>query len=73
MGREIRRSCGATVEVRHSSGMLPAVEFMLIAASYMRRNRTETLIGNPRPAGATVCAVAHLLISGKVHEILLFG
>ncbi|AOR70648.1 protein NrnU [Burkholderia stabilis] len=61
------------VGVRHLTGMLTAVAFVLIAASYVPRNRIKTLVGHPMLAGVMVWAVAHLLMNGTVHAVVLFG
>ena len=61
------------VGVRHLTGMLTAVAFVLIAASYVPRNRIKTLVGHPMLAGVMVWAVAHLLVNGTVHAVVLFG
>ncbi|KAB0638214.1 NnrU family protein [Burkholderia latens] len=61
------------VGVRHLTGMLTAVAFVLIAASYVPRNRIKTLAGHPMVAGVMVWAVAHLLVNGTVHAAVLFG
>ncbi|UVE68838.1 NnrU family protein [Burkholderia pyrrocinia] len=61
------------VGVRHLTGMLTAFAFVLIAASHVPRNRIKTLVGHPMLAGVMVWAVAHLLINGTVHAVVLFG
>ncbi|WP_423761079.1 NnrU family protein [Burkholderia sp. NLJ2] len=61
------------VGVRHLTGMLTAIAFVLIAASYVPRNRIKTLVGHPMLAGVMVWAVAHLLMNGTVHAVVLFG
>ncbi|KFL53970.1 NnrU family protein [Burkholderia pyrrocinia] len=61
------------VGVRHLTGMLTAVAFVLIAASYVPANRIKTLVGHPMLAGVMVWAVAHLLMNGTVHAVVLFG
>ncbi|AFQ49924.1 NnrU family protein [Burkholderia cepacia] len=61
------------VGVRHLTGMLTAVAFVLIAASYVPRNRIKTLAGHPMVAGVMVWAVAHLLVNGTMHAAVLFG
>ncbi|RKU04816.1 protein NrnU [Burkholderia sp. Nafp2/4-1b] len=61
------------VGVRHLTGMLTAVAFVLIAASHVPRNRIKALAGHPMVAGVMVWAVAHLLVNGTVHAAVLFG
>ncbi|MFJ1208439.1 NnrU family protein [Burkholderia pyrrocinia] len=61
------------VGVRHLTGMLTAIAFVLIAASYVPANRIKTLVGHPMLAGVMVWAVAHLLMNGTVHAVVLFG
>lgn len=61
------------VGVRHLTGMLTAIAFVLIAASYVPRNRIKTLVGHPMVAGVMVWAIAHLLANGTLHAVVLFG
>ncbi|KVH60475.1 NnrU family protein [Burkholderia cepacia] len=61
------------VGVRHLTGMLTAIAFVLIAASYVPGNRIKTLVGHPMVAGVAVWAIAHLLANGTLHAVVLFG
>ncbi|MGU7779101.1 NnrU family protein [Burkholderia sp. PU8-34] len=61
------------VGVRHLTGMLTAIAFVLIAAAYVPANRIKTLVGHPMLAGVMVWAVAHLLANGTLHAVVLFG
>ncbi|MGU7773897.1 NnrU family protein [Burkholderia sp. MR1-5-21] len=61
------------VGVRHLTGMLTAIAFVLIAAAYVPANRIRTLVGHPMLAGVMVWAVAHLLANGTLHAVVLFG
>ncbi|KWF63042.1 NnrU family protein [Burkholderia pseudomultivorans] len=61
------------VGVRHLTGMLTAIAFVLISASYVPRNRIKTLVGHPMVAGVMVWAIAHLLANGTLHAVVLFG
>lgn len=59
--------------VRHLTGMLTAIAFVLIAASHVPANRIKALVGHPMVAGVMVWAVAHLLANGTLHAVVLFG
>ncbi|AXF22928.1 protein NrnU [Burkholderia pyrrocinia] len=61
------------VGVRHLTGMLTAIAFVLIAASYVPGNRIKTLVGHPMLAGVMAWAIAHLLANGTLHAFVLFG
>ncbi|MCA8374512.1 NnrU family protein [Burkholderia multivorans] len=61
------------VGVRHLTGMLTAIAFVLLAAAYVPRNRIKTLVGHPMAAGVMVWAIAHLLANGTLHAVVLFG
>ncbi|WP_175716110.1 NnrU family protein [Burkholderia anthina] len=61
------------VGVRHLTGVLTAVAFVLIAAAYVPRNRIKPLVHHPMLAGVMVWAVAHLLVNGTLHAVVLFG
>ncbi|KVN70952.1 NnrU family protein [Burkholderia ubonensis] len=59
--------------VRHLTGVLTALAFVLIAAAYVPGNRIKGLVGHPMLAGVMVWAVAHLLANGTLHAVVLFG
>ncbi|PCE32513.1 NnrU family protein [Burkholderia ubonensis] len=61
------------VGVRHLTGVLTALAFVLIAAAYVPGNRIKRLVGHPMLAGVMVWAVAHLLANGTLHAVVLFG
>jgi uncharacterized membrane protein len=61
------------VGVRHLTGLLTAISFVLIAASYVPANRIKALVGHPMVAGVIVWALAHLLANGTLHAVVLFG
>ncbi|KVP71806.1 NnrU [Burkholderia ubonensis] len=61
------------VGVRHLTGVLTALAFVLIAAAYVPGNRIKGLVGHPMLAGVMVWAVAHLLANGTLHAVVLFG
>nr|WP_175799796.1 NnrU family protein [Burkholderia anthina] len=61
------------VGVRHLTGVLTAVAFVLIAAAYVPHNRIKPLVHHPMLAGVMVWAVAHLLVNGTLHAVVLFG
>ncbi|MBR8315113.1 NnrU family protein [Burkholderia dolosa] len=61
------------VGVRHLTGMLTAIAFVLIAASHVPANRIKALVGHPMVAGVMVWSIAHLLANGTLHAVVLFG
>ncbi|KVU63791.1 NnrU [Burkholderia ubonensis] len=61
------------IGVRHLTGVLTALAFVLIAAAYVPGNRIKGLVGHPMLAGVMVWAVAHLLANGTLHAVVLFG
>ena len=61
------------VGVRHLTGLLTAISFVLLAASHVRANRIKAFVGHPMVAGVMVWAAAHLLANGTLHAVVLFG
>lgn len=46
---------------------------MLVAAAYVSRNHAKAAIGHPMLAGVTLWAFGHLLATGMLHDVVLFG
>jgi len=59
--------------VRHLTGLLTAIAFVMIAAANVPANRIKALVGHPMVGGVMVWAVAHLLANGTLHAVVLFG
>jgi uncharacterized membrane protein len=58
---------------RHVTALLTVVGFVLIAAAYVPRTRIKAAIGHPMTAGVALWALGHLLGSGQLHGVILFG
>ncbi|MBI0362282.1 NnrU family protein [Burkholderia oklahomensis] len=61
------------IGVRHLTGLLTAIAFVLIAAAYVPGTRIKALVGHPMLAGVMAWAIAHLLANGTLHAELLFA
>lgn len=61
------------VWARHLNSLFTLVAFVLIAAAYVPRNRLQALLGHPMLAGAALWAFGHLLATGYLHDVVLFG
>lgn len=59
--------------LRHLNALFTLVAFVLIAAAYVPRNWIKARIGHPMLAGVAVWALGHLLATGFVHDVVLFG
>jgi uncharacterized membrane protein len=58
---------------RHLTALLVAIAFVLIAAAYVPANRIKRVVGHPMYAGIAVWAIGHLLSSGTLNAVILFG
>lgn len=59
--------------LRHVGMLLVVVAFVLIAAAYVPNNAIRARLGHPMILGVKTWAFAHLLMSGWLHAMLLFG
>lgn len=59
--------------LRHAGMLLVVVAFVLITAAYVPRNAIRARLGHPMILGIKTWAFAHLLMSGWLHSMLLFG
>lgn len=59
--------------LRHVGMALVVVAFVLIAAAYVPNNGIRARLGHPMILGVKAWAFAHLLMSGWLHSMLLFG
>ncbi|CAJ4838118.1 NnrU protein [Burkholderia pseudomallei] len=59
--------------IRHLTGLLTAIAFVLLVAAYVPGTRIKALVGHPMLAGVMVWAGAHLLANGTLHAELLFA
>jgi uncharacterized membrane protein len=61
------------VWARHLNALFTLVAFVLVAAAYVPRNHIKAKLGHPMLAGTTVWAFGHLLATGMLHDVVLFG
>jgi uncharacterized membrane protein len=61
------------VGLRHLSGLLVLISFILFAAAYIPGTRIKAKLGHPMVAGVKAWAFAHLLANGSLADVLLFG
>ena len=59
--------------LRHLNALFTLVAFVLIAAAYVPRNHLKAKIGHPMLAGVKLWAIGHLLATGYLHDVVLFG
>jgi uncharacterized membrane protein len=59
--------------LKHLNALLTLLAFVLVAAAYVPRNHLKAKIGHPMLAGVKVWALGHLLATGFVHDVVLFG
>jgi uncharacterized membrane protein len=59
--------------LRHVNALFTLVAFVLVAAAYVPRNRIKTKLGHPMLVGTTLWAFGHLLVTGMLHDVVLFG
>lgn len=61
------------VWTRHLAALLTAVSFVLLAAANVPGNHFKAALGHPMVLGVQLWAVAHLLASGTLAAVVLFG
>lgn len=61
------------VAMRHAGSLLLALAFVLLAATYVPRNGLRARLQHPMLLGTITWSVAHLLMSGWLHSVVLFG
>lgn len=59
--------------LRHLNALLTLLAFVLVAAAYVPRNHLKQWIGHPMLAGVKLWALGHLLATGFLHDVVLFG
>lgn len=59
--------------LRHVGMLLVVIAFVLIVAAYVPKNAIRARLGHPMILGVKTWAFAHLLMSGWLHSMLLFG
>ncbi|GBQ90489.1 nitrate reductase [Gluconacetobacter johannae DSM 13595] len=64
---------GPPAWLRHVNALFTLAAFVLVAAAYVPRNHLKASLGHPMLAGVKVWAFGHLLATGMVHDVVLFG
>ncbi|EIM04068.1 NnrU family protein [Rhodanobacter denitrificans] len=59
--------------LRHANALFTLIAFVLVAAAYVPRNHLKAAFGHPMLLGVMVWAFGHLLATGMLHDVLLFG
>ncbi len=59
--------------LRHANALFTLIAFVLLAAAYVPRNHFKAKLGHPMLAGVKVWALGHLLATGMLHDVMLFG
>ena len=59
--------------LRHINSLLTLIAFVLVVAAYVPRNHIKAAVGHPMLAGVTVWAFGHLLATGMLRDVVLFG
>jgi len=59
--------------LRHANALFTLMAFVLVAAAFVPRNHFKAKLGHPMLAGVKVWALGHLLATGMLHDVLLFG
>lgn len=59
--------------LRHLNSLITLAAFVLVAAAYVPGNHLKAMIGHPMLAGVALWAFGHLLATGMLHDVVLFG
>lgn len=59
--------------LRSANALLELLAFVLVVAAYVPRNHLKARIGHPMLLGVAIWAVGHLLVTGMLHDVVLFG
>ncbi|MCX7514524.1 NnrU family protein [Frateuria sp. STR12] len=57
----------------HLNALFTLVAFVLVAAAYVPRNHIKAALGQPMLLGVLVWASGHLLATGMLYDVVLFG
>ncbi|TXH89282.1 MAG: protein NrnU [Rhodoferax sp.] len=61
------------VALRHAAALVILVAFVLLAAAYVPGNAIKARVHHPMVLGVKTWALAHLLTTGRLETVLLFG
>jgi uncharacterized membrane protein len=64
---------GPPAWLRHANALFTLVAFVLVAAAYVPRNHFKEGLGHPMLAGVKTWAFGHLLATGMLRDVVLFG
>jgi uncharacterized membrane protein len=59
--------------LRYANALFTLVAFILITAPYIPRNHFKSKVGHPMYASVKVWSFGHLLATGMLHDLVLFG
>ena len=59
--------------LRHANSLFTLLAFGLVTAAYVPRNHLKAWLGHPMLAGVKLWALGHLLATGFLHDVILFG
>ena len=59
--------------LRHLNALFTLLAFVLVAAAYVPRNHIKAKFGHPMLLGVKVWAFGHLLATGMLRDVVLFG
>ena len=59
--------------LRHLNALFTLLAFILVAAAYVPSNHFKARLGHPMLAGVKTWAFGHLLATGMLHDVVLFG
>lgn len=59
--------------LRHLNALFTLVAFVLVTAYLVPRNHLKAKLGHPMLLGVKVWAFGHLLATGMLHDVVLFG
>lgn len=61
------------VSMDHLNALFTLIAFVLVAAAYVPRNHIKAALGHPMLLGVVAWASGHLLATGLLHDVVLFG
>jgi uncharacterized membrane protein len=59
--------------LRHLNALFTLLAFVLVAAAYVPRNHLKAKFGHPMLLGVKTWAFGHLLATGMLRDVVLFG
>lgn len=59
--------------LRHLNALFTLIAFILVVAAYVPGNHFKARLGHPMLAGVKTWAFGHLLATGMLHDVVLFG